>query len=123
MHGGRAARATERGQGMKLDTVADMLRLAMASAQPQGPGKQPRNQGYRVHIHTAPLNGKRPPGSGAQATLADSQPTLSYWCFSPGSAMQELAGLKVPLNPTATHQGRPHADMNKRRSRVTVMCD
>lgn len=71
-----------------------MLRLAMMTAEPVGTHKQPRMQGYRVHIHLAPSRSHKR-GSTGQQSLLDARPTLSYWCFAPGAAMQELVSLKV----------------------------
>ena len=76
--------------------MADMLRLAMTSGEPPKPGQPCRMQGYRVHVHITPSKGgKRGSGAGGQASLLEGKPTLSYWCFAPGTAMQELAALKV----------------------------
>lgn len=92
--------AADQKSGLKLEAITDMLRLAMASAEPgsASSGRASRAQGYRVHIHTtaAAASGpgpKRPPGG--QTSMLDGQPTLSYWCFTPGAAMHELANLKV----------------------------
>ena len=36
---------------MRLEELADMLRLAFSTAEPPAPGKRAAALGYRVHIH------------------------------------------------------------------------
>ena len=36
---------------MRLEELADMLRLAFSPAEPSAPGRRAATLGYRVHIH------------------------------------------------------------------------
>ena len=36
---------------MRLEELADMLRLAFSTAEPSAPGRRAATLGYRVHIH------------------------------------------------------------------------
>ena len=36
---------------MRLEELADMLRLAFSTAEPSAPGRRAAMLGYRVHIH------------------------------------------------------------------------
>ncbi len=40
-----------KGGGVRLEELADMLRLAFSTAEPSAPGRRAATLGYRVHIH------------------------------------------------------------------------
>ncbi len=40
-----------KGSSERLQELADMLRLAFATAEPARPGARPSCKGYRVHVH------------------------------------------------------------------------
>ena len=40
-----------KGGGVRLEELADMLRLAFSTAEPCAPGRRGAAIGYRVHIH------------------------------------------------------------------------
>ena len=70
----------------RLYGLANALEQAFATCAPPAgspPGAPPAHTGFRVHVH---LEEKR----GGPAT-----PTLSFWCFSPGQAMAQLADMRV----------------------------
>ncbi len=50
---------------MRLEELADMLRLAFSTAEPPAPGKRAAALGYRVHIHK-----ERMPSRGKTLTIA-----------------------------------------------------
>ncbi|CAL8466940.1 g6476 [Coccomyxa elongata] len=83
--GSAAAEQGRKGKGSseRLQELADMLRLAFATAEAARPGARPSCKGYRVHVH------KERSKSGQEV------PTLSYWCFEPGVAMAQLCALGV----------------------------
>lgn len=40
-----------KGGGVRLEELADMLRLAFSTMEPSAPGRRAAALGYRVHIH------------------------------------------------------------------------
>ncbi|KAA6423773.1 MAG: regulator of telomere elongation helicase 1-like [Trebouxia sp. A1-2] len=65
-----------RSTNYRLHVFADCLRVVFNSNQAAAPGLPPAHLGYKVHSGPA-------------------HPTLSYWCFSPGVSMRQLAGMHV----------------------------
>lgn len=76
-HGSRAS-------GYRLHELQEVFGLAFSTLEPRRPGAWPPHYGYRVHVHLQNQNQR------SQQT-----PTLSYWCFNPGLAMEALADAKV----------------------------
>ncbi|GAB4815023.1 hypothetical protein N2152v2_002069 [Parachlorella kessleri] len=75
-----------RSSNYRLHALDEALRLAFASAPDpmlQQQGIPPAHLGYRVHVHLEKARDGR------------MLPTLSYWCFSPGQTMAQLAQMKV----------------------------
>lgn len=82
VEGGRRTGARTGASRVKI--VSDALDLAFASEAPLRPGQPPAHEGYRVHVHLQ-----------RHTKTGQLSPTLSYWCFWPGQAMQQLAEMKV----------------------------
>ena len=87
----------------KLPLLADMLQTAVNTSEardlPPGPKKPAGkaqlpsalpSRGFRVHIHRDKARASR----GSYGT-GEGMLTLSYWCFNPAAAMEQLQRLQV----------------------------
>ncbi|KAL0026549.1 hypothetical protein WJX77_006250 [Trebouxia sp. C0004] len=72
-----------RNTNYRLHVFADSLRVVFNSNQAAAPGLPPAHLGYKVHVHME------------KSKSGPAHPTLSYWCFSPGVSMRQLAGMHV----------------------------
>lgn len=83
-HGSRAS-------GYRLHELQEALALAFSTLDPRRPGALPPYHGYRVHVHLQHQNQNK----NQHHQRPQQTPTLSYWCFNPGLAMEALADAKV----------------------------
>ena len=89
----------------KLPLLADMLQTAVNTSEERKPGPLVKKEmhaskaqlpaklpsrGFRVHIHRDKGRASKQSYGRGEGML-----TLSYWCFDPASAMEQLARLQV----------------------------